>query len=93
MKTELQTKIQVKLFVTELCPQCAIAIKRIKAIALEMKAINLDIINLSNFKKGHDKFEPLVDTPYYVIAEKFVVPGASGKKYIKDVINSAITDA
>ena len=90
---ELHSKIVVKLFITEQCPQCTIAIQRIKEIALEMEAIKLDIINFSNLSKGSDKIKPLAVTPYYVINEKFVVPGASTKKYIKSVISSAITDA
>ena len=92
-ETELQSTIEVKLFVTELCPQCAIAINRIKKIAKEIKAINLVIINFSNPNNGCNKYERLAVMPYYLINENFVVPGTSSKAYIINVIKSVKTNA
>ena len=92
-KTELRSKIQVKLFITETCPQCAIAITRIEEIAKDNEEINLDIINFSKLNNSNNNIKKLAVTPYYVIDEKFVVPGASSKKYIESVIRSAITNA
>lgn len=92
-KTELRSKIQVKLFITEMCPQCAIAINRIEEIAKDIAEINLDVINFSKLTKSNNNIKKLAVTPYYIIDEKFVVPGASSKKYIESVIRSAITSA
>lgn len=91
-KKELHSKVQVKLFVTELCPQCVIAIKRIEEIVEEIKEIDLDIINFSNLNNGNKKIKKLAATPYFVIDEKFVVPGTSSKIYIEDIIQSALTN-
>lgn len=92
-KAELQSKIQVKLFITEMCPQCAIAKKRIEEIAKDIEEINLDIINFSKLNNSNNNIKKIAVTPYYIIDEKFVVPGASSKKYIESVIQSAITNA
>ena len=74
-KTEHRPKIQVKLFITEMCPQCAIAITRIEEIAKDIEEINLDIINFSKLNNSNNNIKKLAVTPYYVIDEKFVVPG------------------
>lgn len=91
-KAEQQSKVQVKLFVTEKCPQCAIAVKRINELAKEIDSIKLDIINFSKLNNSNNNIEKLAVTPYYIIEEKFVVPGASSKKYIESVIQSAISN-
>jgi len=92
-KAELRSKVQIKLFVTELCPQCTIAINRIKDLAKEMDAIKLDIINLSKLNNSNNNIKKLAVTPYYVINEKYVVPGTSSKKYIEGVIQTALSNA
>ena len=89
----MESKIEVELFVTEKCTQCVIAIKRIKEITVEIEAINLNIVNVSNLNNGKNNFKKLAVTPYYLINEKFVVPGTSSKVYIESVIQSAITSA
>lgn len=92
-KTEQRSKVQVKLFITEMCPQCAIAIKRIKDLTKETDTIKLDIINFSKLNNSNNNIKKLAVTPYYVINEKFVVPGTSSKKYIEGVIQTALSDA
>ncbi len=93
LKTEQRSKVQVKLFITELCPQCAIAIKRIEDLAIETDTIELDIINFSKLNNSNNNIKKLAVTPYYVIDEKFVVPGTSSKEYIEGVIQTALSDA
>lgn len=92
-KTEHRSKVQIKLFITEMCPQCAIAIKRIKDLTKETDTIKLDIINFSKLNNSNNNIKKLAVTPYYVIDEKFVVPGTSSKKYIQGVIQTALSDA
>jgi len=92
-KTEQRSKVQVQLFITETCPQCSIAIKRIKNLAKEMVTIKLDIINFSKLNNSNNNIKKLAVTPYYVIDEKFVVPGTSSKKYIKGIIETALSNA
>ena len=92
-KTEQRYKVQVQLFITETCPQCSIAIKRIKDLTKETDTIKLDIINFSKLNNSNNNIKKLAVTPYYVIDEKFVVPGTSSKKYIEGVIQAAISDA
>ena len=92
-KPEQRSKVQVKLFITELCPQCTIAIKRIKELTKETDTINLDIINFSKPNNSNNNIKKLAVTPYYVIDEKFVVPGTSSKKYIEGVIQTALSNS
>lgn len=93
LKREQRSKVQVKLFIIEMCPQCTIAIKRIKDLTKETDTINLDIINFSKLNNSNNNIKKLAVTPYYVIDEKFVVPGTSSKKYIEGVIQTALSDA
>ncbi|TFB12274.1 hypothetical protein E3V33_05665 [Candidatus Marinimicrobia bacterium MT.SAG.4] len=88
-KSEQNTKIDVKLFVTNLCPQCVIAIDRIDRIARNNKQIDVEIVNVSNGSAAAQQFEKLTDTPYFLIQEKYVVPGTSSVNYILNVLKTA----
>lgn len=92
-KSEQRYKVQVQLFITEMCPQCTIAINRIKDLAIETDTFKLDIINISKLNNSNNNIKKLAVTPYFVINEKFVVPGTSSKKYIKGVIQTALSNA
>ena len=86
LKREQNTKIDVKLFVTHLCPQCVIAIDRIDKIVKNNKQIDVEIVNVTNGSIGAQKYEKLTDTPYFLIQEKYVVPGTSSKEYLLNVL-------
>lgn len=88
LKREQNTKIDVKLFVTNLCPQCVIAIDRIDRIAKNNKQIDVEIVNVSNGNAAAQQFEKLTDTPYFLIQEKYVVPGTSSENYILNVLKT-----
>ncbi len=90
-KSEQRSKIEVKLFVTKLCPQCAIAIDRIDLLRRENDQIYLEIIDVTKDSNGYKRFERLAETPYYLIKEKFVVPGTSSKNYLRKVLAIAAT--
>jgi len=89
LKREQNTKIDVKLFVTNLCPQCVIAIDRIERIAKNNKQINVEIVKVLNGNTADQQFEKLTDTPYFLIQEKYVVPGTSSENYILNVLKRA----
>ena len=89
LKREQNTKIDVKLFVTNLCPQCVIAIDRIDRIARNNKQIDVEIVNVSNGSAGAQQFEKLTDTPYFLIQGKYVVPGTSSENYILNALKTA----
>ena len=90
-KSEQRSKIEVKLFVTNLCPQCVIAIDRINLIRRENDQIYLEIIDVTKGRNGYKQFEKLAETPYYLIKEKFVVPGTSSENYLRKVLAIAAT--
>ena len=88
LKKERNTKIDVKLFVTNLCPQCVIAIDRIDRIVKDNNHIDVDIINLTNGGNDAQQFEKLTDTPYFLIQGKYVVPGTSSESYIRNMLTT-----
>ena len=88
LKIELITKIDVKLFVTYLCPQCVIAIDRINRIVRDKNLINVEIVNLSKGSIGAQQYDKLTDTPYFLIQEKYVVPGTYSENYIRKVLTT-----
>ena len=89
LKKERNTKIDVKLFVTNLCPQCVIAIDRIDRIVKENNHIDFEIINVTNGGNDARQYEKLTDTPYFLIQGKYVVPGTSSENYIRNVLITA----
>lgn len=88
LKKERNTKIEVKLFVTHLCPQCAIAIDRIDKIVRNNNQIDVEIIDVTKGSNGAQQYEKLTDTPYFLIQEKYVVPGTSSESYIRSVLTT-----
>ncbi len=86
LRIERITKIDVKLFVTNMCPQCAIAIDRIDKIVKDDDRINVEIIDVTKGSIGAHQYERLTDTPYYLVQELFVVPGTSSEDYIRNVL-------
>ena len=88
LKLEQITKIDVKLFVTYLCPQCVIAIDRIDSIVKDNNRINVEIVNLTKDSIGAQQYEKLTATPYFIIQEKYVVPGTSSENYIRKVLTT-----
>lgn len=83
------TKIDVKLFVTNLCPQCVIAIDRIDKIVKDNYHINVEIIDVTKGGNSAQLYEKLTETPYFLIQDKFVVPGTSSESYIRKVLTTA----
>jgi len=86
LKNERNTKIDVKLFVTHLCPQCVIAINRIDRIARDDNYIDVEIINVTKGGNGAQQYEMLTNTPYFFIQGIYVVPGTSSENYIRNVL-------
>ena len=89
LKKERNTKIDVKLFVTNLCPQCVIAIDRIDRIVEDNSHIDVEIINVANGGINAQQYEKLTATPYFLIQGKYVVPGTSSESYIRNVLITA----
>lgn len=89
-KKERSSKIDVKLFVTNFCPQCVIAIDRIDKIVKDNYYINVEIIDVTKGGNGAQLYEKLSETPYFLIQDKFVVPGTSSESYIRKVLTSAV---
>ncbi len=54
-----------------------------------MKNLDVDIIDISKRNGSSLGFDKLTDTPYYLIEEKYVVPGTSSENYVKNVIKNA----
>ncbi|MCH7619343.1 MAG: hypothetical protein IH880_06185 [Candidatus Marinimicrobia bacterium] len=52
---------------------------------------NLDVAVIDVTKRNGSKlgFDNLTDTPYYLIEEKYVVPGTSSENYVKNAIKNA----
>ena len=92
LKKEQNTKIDVKLFVTNLCPQCVIAIDRIDRIVKENNQIVVEIIDVTKGSNGAQQYEKLANTPYFLIRGKYVVPGTSSESYIRNVLNNHQSD-
>jgi len=88
LKLEQNSKIEVKLFVTYLCPQCMIAIDRIDRITKDNKHIDVEIVNVTNGSIGAQQYEKLTDTPYFLIQDKYIVPGTSSETYIRNVLTT-----
>ena len=86
LKKERNTKIDVKLFVTNLCPQCVIAINRIDRIAKDNDHIDVEIIDVTKGGNGAQQYEKHTDTPYFLIKGIYVVPGTSSENYIRNVL-------
>lgn len=88
LKQEQITKIDVKLFVTNSCPQCVIAIDRIDKIVKSNDQIKIEIIDVTKGGNGAQDYDKLTETPYFLIQEKFVVPGTSSENYIRNVLTT-----
>ena len=86
LKKERNTKIDVKLFVTNLCPQCVITIDRIDRIAKDNDNIDVEIIDVTKRGNGTQQYEMLTDTPYFLIKGIYVVPGTSSENYLRNVL-------
>ena len=91
LKAEQNSKIDVKLFVTNLCPQCVIAIDRIDRITKDNKQIDVEIVNLTKGSIEAQRYEKLTDIPYFLIQEKYIVPGTSSESYILNVLTTVGT--
>ena len=87
---EQSPNINVKLFVTHLCPQCYIATDRIQQIVSENPSIDLDVINISEIDKSDRAENFRTITPYYLIEDKYIVPGTASADYLKNVIKSIV---
>ena len=74
---------------TRSCPQCAIAINRIRKISHVLKNLDVAVIDVTKRNGSKLGFDKLTDTPYYLIEEKYVVPGTSSEDYVKNVIKTA----
>ena len=86
LKKGRNTRIDVKLFVTHLCPQCVIAINRIHRIARYNNYIDVEVINVTKGGNGAQQYEMLTNTPYFFIQGIYVVPGTSSENYIRNVL-------
>ena len=82
--------IDVKLFITNLCPQCVIAIGRIDKISSEFPNLNVNVINITSGTTDSKIYERLTPTPYYLINDKYVVPGTSSENYIRNILHTTI---
>ena len=56
-----------------------------------MKNLDVAVIDISKGNGSTLGFDKLTDTPYYLIEDKYVVPGTSTEKYVRDVIRTAST--
>ena len=54
-----------------------------------MKNLDVAVIDISKRNGSRLGFDKLTDTPYYLIEEKYVVPGTSSENYVKNVIKNA----
>ena len=88
LKLKQNSNIDVKLFVTYLCPQCIIAIDRIDRIVRDNIHIDVEIVNVTKGSIGARQYEKLADTPYFLIQGKYVVPGISSENYIRNVLTT-----
>ncbi len=54
-----------------------------------MENLDVAVIDISKRNGSSLGFDKLTDTPYYLIEEKYVVPGTSSENYVKNVIKNA----
>lgn len=54
-----------------------------------MKNLDVDVIDITKRNGSALGFDKLTDTPYYLIEEKYVVPGTSSENYVRNVIKTA----
>ncbi|MCH8272860.1 MAG: hypothetical protein IIB41_06355 [Candidatus Marinimicrobia bacterium] len=71
---------------TNLCPQCVIAINRIDRIAKDNDHIEVEIIDVTKGSNGAQQYEKHAYTPYFLIKGTYIVPGTSSENYIRNVL-------
>ena len=54
-----------------------------------MKNLEVDVVDISKRNGSTLGFDKLTDTPYYLIDDKYVVPGTSSENYVRNAIKTA----
>ena len=54
-----------------------------------MKNLEVDVVDISKRNGSTLGFDKLTGTPYYLIDDKYVVPGTSSENYVRNAIKTA----